>query len=58
MIILLTQVTIQIILVHILYGKFTLSYLSQLFRDDSRKDRIMCAKTPKTILELLTLKIK
>ncbi|MBC8525835.1 MAG: PTS sugar transporter subunit IIA [Candidatus Cloacimonetes bacterium] len=37
---------------------FTLSYLSQLFRDESQKDRIMSAKTKKAILELLTLKIK
>ncbi|MCD6102098.1 MAG: PTS sugar transporter subunit IIA [Candidatus Cloacimonetes bacterium] len=37
---------------------FTLSYLSQLFRDESLREKIIKAKSKKTILELLTLKIK
>ncbi len=37
---------------------FVLSYLSQLFRDESIREKIMKAKNKKIILELLTLKIK
>lgn len=37
---------------------FTLSYLSQLFRDENRKDKVMKAKSKKAILELLTLNVK
>ncbi|MBC8313623.1 MAG: PTS sugar transporter subunit IIA [Candidatus Cloacimonetes bacterium] len=37
---------------------FTLSYLSQLFRDGKLKDKILSAKNKKEILKLLTLKGK
>ena len=37
---------------------FVLSYLSQLFRNENLREKIMNAKSKKAILELLTLKIK